>query len=41
MDPEQSQMLLLNSERFGFLLADSLNKVGSPLTVQSDNICKS
>ena len=38
-NPEQSQMLLMNSERFALLLANSL-EVGATLEVASDNICK-
>lgn len=41
MDPIQSQLLLITSERFGLLLAENMNEVGVPLTVQADNICKS
>ena len=41
VDPKQSQLLLLNSERFGLLLAENMNKIGMPLTIQADNICKS
>ena len=36
----QSQMLLNNSERFGLLLADNIEKVGSSQTVESENIGK-
>ena len=41
MDPVQSQLLLINSERFGLLLAENLNDVGMSLKIQSENICKS
>ena len=37
----QSQLLLINSERFGLLLAENMNEVGMSLTIQTDNICKS
>ena len=40
MDPIQSQLLLIYSERFGILLAENMDEVGIPLTVQTDNICK-
>ena len=33
-------MLLNNSERFGLLLADNMEKVGSSQTVESENIGK-
>jgi len=37
MDNNQSPMLLMNSERFGILLANSL-KEGVPRIVEADNI---
>lgn len=40
MDPIQSQLLLINSERFGLVLAENMNEVGSPAKIKSDNICK-
>ena len=38
-DPVQSQRLLLLSEKFGFLLAENLDEVGSSTKVDSENIC--
>ena len=40
MNPGQSQMLLMNSERFALLLADNL-ETGTSQIVASDNIGKS
>ena len=36
----QSQMLLNNSERFGLLLANNMETVGSSRTVEAENIGK-
>jgi len=38
MDRNQSQMLLMTSERFGILLAESLDVGSPPLIVPSENI---
>ena len=38
MDPVQSQRVLMLSERFGFLLAENLDEVGSSKLVNSENI---
>ena len=39
-NPSQSEMLLMNSERFALPLATESLEVGSSLEVTSDNICK-
>ena len=39
-DQYQSQILLNNSERFGLLLAENIETVGSNRTVESENIGK-
>ena len=39
-NPGQSQMILMNSERFALLLAENI-EIGSNRTVVSDNIGKS
>ena len=38
VDPAQSQRVLMLSERFGFLLAENLDKVGSSKLLESDFI---
>ena len=38
IDRFQSQILLMNVETFGLLLAENLNESG--LAIKSDNICK-
>lgn len=39
-DHNQSQILLKSSEKFGLLLAENLNKTGSSVTIESENIGK-
>ena len=38
MDSNQSQVLLINAERFGIALAENLVEVGTPQTFEAENI---